>query len=140
MTLFQLSIILGLGITVAACQADSRQQILAMDSSQVAIRSIQTRAFDTTDKNLTVRNIIATMQDLGFVVDKVDEVLGTVSGTKLSGSATRMTVTARPRGQKQMAVRASAQQGLQAISNAEAYQQFFAALEKSMFLSANQID
>jgi len=125
---------------VAGCQADSRQQVLATDRSQVQLRSFQTRAFDTTDRNLTVRNVIATLQDLSFVIDKVDESLGTVSATKLSGFAMRMTVTVRPRSGRQLAVRASAQYNLNAVSDAEPYQQFFAALEKAMFLTANEVD
>jgi hypothetical protein len=52
----------------------------------------------------------------------------------------RMTVTVRPRGTTQTAVRASAQYNLVAVSDAEPYQQFFAALEKAMFLTAHQVD
>ncbi|CAA7626456.1 hypothetical protein [Magnetospirillum sp. UT-4] len=127
-------------LPLAACQTDSRQQVLATDKSQVALRAVQTRAFDTTDRNLTIRTVIATLQDLGFVVDKADEVLGTVSGTKMSGYTMRMTVTVRARGTTQMAVRASAQYNITAVSDAEPYQQFFAALEKAMFLTANEVD
>ena len=125
---------------LTACQTDSKDQILATDKSQVELRSVQTRAFDTADKSLVVRNVIATLQDLGFVTDKVDDAMGTVSGTKLAGYAMRMTVTVRPRGTKQMAVRASAQYNLVAVSDAAPYQQFFAALGKAMFLTANEVD
>lgn len=125
---------------LSACQTDSRQQVLLTDRGQVELRAIQTRAFDTTDKNQTIRTVIATLQDLGFVIDKADEQLGAVSATKLSGYAMRMTVTVRPRGTTQTAVRASGQYNLVAVSDAEPYQQFFAALEKAMFLTANQVD
>lgn len=128
------------GGAVWGCQTDSKQQILATDRSQVELRAVQTRAFDTRDQSLTVRNVLATLQDLGFVVDKVDDRLGTVSATKLSGYAMRMTVTVRPRGTTQTAVRASAQFNLTAVSDAAPYQQFFAALEKAMFLTANAVD
>jgi hypothetical protein len=126
--------------SLASCQTDSKQQVLLTDKSQVELRAVQTRAFDTVDKNTTVRTVIATLQDLGFVIDKADEYLGTVSATKLSGYAMRMTVTVRPRGTKQMAVRASAQYNINAVSDALPYQQFFAALEKAMFLKANEVD
>ena len=125
---------------LAGCVSDSRQEVLLVDKSQVELRAVQTRAFDTTDKALTIRNVISTLQDLSFVVDKVDETLGTVSGTKLSGYAMRMTVTIRPRGESQMAVRASAQYNLNAVSDAAPYQQFFSALEKAMFLTAHDVD
>ncbi len=129
-----------LALMLTGCQVDSKQQVLHTDRSQVEMRAIGTRAFDTTDRALTMRNVIATMQDLGFVVDKADTALGTVSGTKLSGYAMRMTVTVRPRGTTQLAVRASAQYNIVAVSDAEPYQQFFAALEKAMFLQAHQVD
>jgi hypothetical protein len=122
------------------CQTDSKQQIMLTDKTQVELRAIQTRGFDTTDKPLAVRNVISTLQDLGFVVDKVDDTLGTISGTKLSGYAMRMTVTVRPHGKAQLAVRASAQYNLTAVSDPKPYQQFFAALEKAMFLTANEVD
>ena len=34
---------------VTGCQTNSRQQILSMDTSQVALRSTQSRVFDTVD-------------------------------------------------------------------------------------------
>ena len=129
-----------LALFLAGCQMDSRAQVLAMTESQVQLRSIQTRAFDTTDRETTLRTIIATLQDLAFVVDKADAVLGTVSATKLSGYRLRMTVTVRPRGNTQLLVRASAQYNLQAIEDPEPYQQFFAALGRAMFLTAHAVD
>ena len=127
-------------LALPACQTDSRQQVLFTDRSQVELRSVQTRVFDTTDRNKTVRTVIATLQDLGFVIDKADEQLGTVSATKLSGYVMRMTVTVHERGTLRTAVRASAQYNLVAVSDAAPYQQFFAALEKAMFLTAHQVD
>jgi hypothetical protein len=127
-------------LTLFGCQEDSKRQVLLTTKSQVELRAVQTRSFDTTDRNKTVRAVIATLQDLGFVIDKADEALGAVSGTKLAGYAMRMTVTVAPRGAKQTAVRASAQYNLDAVTDAAPYQQFFAALEKAMFLTANQVD
>jgi hypothetical protein len=51
-----------------------------------------------------------------------------------------MTVTVRPRGQTQLLVRANAQYNLTAVEDPEPYQQFFAALEKSVFLTAHNVD
>jgi hypothetical protein len=94
----------------------------------------------STDRIGTLRTVIATLQDLGFVVDKADEILGTVSATKLSGYQLRMTVTVRPRGEKQLLVRANAEFGDKAVEDPQPYQNFFAALEKSMFLTAQEVD
>ncbi len=127
-------------VLLAACQTNSRDQVLATDKNQVALRAIQQRVFDATDKEATLRTVIATMQDLGFVIDKADNVLGSVSGTKLDGYQLRMTVTVRPRGETQLIVRANAQYNLTAVEDPEPYQQFFAALQRSMFLTAQQVD
>jgi len=83
---------------------------------------------------------MSTLQDLGFVLDKADAILGTVSATKLKGYALRMTVTVRTRGKTQLLVRANAQYNLQPVTDPEPYRQFFASLEKAMFLTAHQAD
>jgi len=127
-------------LTLVGCQMDSKEQILASESSQVQLRSIQSRAFDTREREKTLRTVIATMQDLGFVIDKADSDLGTVSGTKLDGYQLRMTVTVQPRGETQLVVRANAQYNIEAVEDPLPYQQFFTALEKAMFLTAHQVD
>ena len=121
------------------CEA-SKSQLLAADESQVRLRSIQTRAFDTVDRIMVLRAVMATLQDLGFVINDADEALGTVTGTKLDRYALKMTVTVRGRGETQTLVRASAQYNLQAVEDPQPYQQFFDALGKSMFLAAQQVD
>lgn len=128
-----------LALTLYACAA-KQKDILRAEESQVKLRSIQSRVFDTTDPNRLLRTIIATLQDLGFVIDDADETLGTVSGTKRSGYALRMTVSIRPKGDNQMIVRSNAQYNLQTVEDPEPYQQFFAALSKSLFLEAQQIE
>ena len=120
--------------------SDSRVQVLSADQSQVALRSIQTRAFDTGDKSTTLRSVISTLQDLGFVIEEADDVLGTVSATKLDNYELRITVTVRPRGATQMLVRANAQFEDRAVEDPLPYQRFFASLERSMFLTAQQVD
>ena len=133
-------IVVSAALILAGCQTDSKQQVLAVTKSQVELRSFQTRAFDTTDKEKTLRTVMATLQDLSFVLDKADAILGTVSGTKLDGYQLRITVTVRPRGETQMLVRANAQYNITAVEDPEPYQQFFIALEKSMFLTAHEVD
>lgn len=122
---------------LTGCQTTSRNQIMAASASQVELRNYQSRRFDTADKEKTLRTVMATLQDLGFIIDKADMVLGSVSGTKLSGYSLRMTVTVRPKGQEQMLVRANAQYNITAVEDPEPYQQFFVSLEKSMFLTAH---
>ena len=120
--------------------ATTQERLFDSDTSQVQLRSIQTRAFDTKDKVKTLRTVIATLQDLGFVIDKADSTLGIVSATKLEDYILRITVTVRPRGETQLLVRANAQYNVEPIKDPELYQQFFTSLEKAMFLTAHHAD
>ena len=132
--------ILLLVVTLSGC-ATPAVNALESSQSQVKLRSIQTRAFDTTDKKKMMQTIISTMQDLDFVIDKADFMLGSVTGSKFLGQAVvTMSVTVRPRGEKQLLVRANAQYGIHSVEDLATYQDFFAALEKAMFLTAQQVD
>jgi exosome complex RNA-binding protein Csl4 len=126
-------------LLVVSCQT-TQERLLDSGTSQVQLRSIQSRAFDITDKQKCLRTIIATLQDLDFVIDKADHVLGTVSATKLNRYALRITVSVRPRGSSQLMVRASVQYENEPVHDPEPYQSFFTALEKAMFLTAHQVD
>ncbi|MES9994674.1 hypothetical protein [Desulfovibrio aminophilus] len=134
-----LFLVLAAALLASAC-VNPNKQALATSESQVQLRNIQSRAFDTTDREKTLRTVIATLQDLGFVIDKADGTLGTVSATKLSGYQMRMTVTVQTKGTTQTRVRANAQLGLEAVEAPLPYQQFFQSLEKAMFLTANMDD
>jgi len=125
-------------IALVSC-AGKQQNILETSEPQVKLRSMQSRVFDITDQNLLLRTIIATFQDLGFVIDDAEESLGTVSGTKRSGYSLRMTVSIRPRGTQQMIVRSNIQFNLQTIEEPEPYQYFFSTLSKALFLEAQPV-
>ncbi|MBM3247996.1 MAG: hypothetical protein FJZ10_01025 [Candidatus Omnitrophica bacterium] len=135
-------IILLLFSVMALCGcATSAVSALGSNESQVKLRSIQTRAFDTTDKKKMMQTVISTMQDLDFVIDKADLMLGSVTGTKFLGYAVvTMTVIVRPRGENQLLVRANAQYGVNSVEDPATYQDFFTALEKAIFLTAQQVD
>ena len=126
-------------IMLVSCAA-KQQNILQTSQPQVRLRSMQSRVFDIADQNQLLRTIIATFQDLGFVIDDAEESLGTVSGTKRSGYSLRMTVSIRPRGTHQMIVRSNIQFNLQTIEEPQPYQYFFTTLSKALFLEAQPID
>ena len=118
----------------------SLDQVTKTGQSAVQMRSYQERAFDTADKQQTLRSVIATLQDLNFVLDKADLDLGMVTATKLSGYDLRVTVTVRPRGDTQMLVRMNAGYEEEPVKDLKFYRDFFAALEKAMFLTAHEVD
>jgi hypothetical protein len=140
------SSLLALTIATALLTGCQTMKERVLDSSadgqtSVELRAMQSRSFDTPDKQKTMRSVIATLQDLGFVVDKADLDLGSVSATKLSGYALRMTVSVRPGATgKTMIVRANAQYNNMAVTEPKPYQDFFVSLQKSMFLQANNVD
>jgi hypothetical protein len=137
-TRFSLVVCLAAGVVcLASGCGTSRQQVLQADESAVKLRSMQTRVFDTTDRVKMLRTIMATLQDLSFVIDTADETIGSVTATKLNYYALKMTVTVRPRNDRQLLVRANAQYNLKAVESPEPYQDFFASLEKAIFLTAH---
>lgn len=127
-------------VFLGSCAIPSQDSRILEGGNQLELRSMQTRTFDTGDQNTVIRNVISTLQDFNFVIDKADAELGTVTATKLSGYQIRMTVTVRSKSAEQVLVRANAQYNLKAIEEPEVYQTFFAALAKSLFLSANSVE
>jgi hypothetical protein len=125
-------------LLAAGCASGYSKREVLDAGSQVEIRSYQTRSYDTTDKIRVLRSVMATLQDLGFVIDKADDVVGVVSATKLNGYAMSMTVSVRANGE-QIVVRANAQYGLKAIEQPGPYQDFFNALDKGLFLDRNML-
>ncbi len=128
-----------LPLLLLACSNQPNEEIM-QGASPVQLRSYQTRVFDSSEKLPMLRSVIATLQDLGFIIDEANADLGTVTGTRASGSRIRITVAVRPRGDSQLSVRASAYIDLNPIEDPEPYQDFFNALEKAVFLTAQQVD
>lgn len=147
-TLYSASRFLALLIVVGAltaCQTTRGDNIMMSQKGAVELRSMQSRAFDTPDRYKTLRAIVATLQDLGYSIDKVETGAGTVSATKLT--ALRLTASVYPRGTTQTIVRANAmvkveQQKMQnQVDDPVFYQQlFFEPLSKSLFLTALQVE
>ncbi len=63
-------------------QWDSREQIWLSEESQVKLRSAQSRVFDTANRVAVLEAVVATMQDLGFIVEVLDQELGIISAKK----------------------------------------------------------
>ena len=112
---------------------------MKMETGQINLRSMQTRAFDTTDEKKALRSVISTLQDFDFLIDEANKVLGLVSATRRTDWA-QMTVTVRPRGETQVVVRANMEYNRKGVEDPSAYLKFFTHLEKSMFLTALEVD
>ena len=108
--------------------------------TQLETRQIQTREYDTLDKPMTMRSVIATLQDLGFTIDQADADLGTVTATRLHEYTMRMTVTVVERENNRISVRANARINEDSVTDAATYQDFFVVLDKAMFLTLHKVD
>jgi len=131
--------------TVLAGCATSPPDVTGAEQS-LALRQIQTREYDTLDKALTLRAVVSTLQDLDFIIDSADADIATVTATRLYQRAhyetyvMRITVTVRDMEGTRVAVRANARLQDKAIDTPETYQDFFAALDKAMFLVEQKVD
>lgn len=135
-----LIIALTVAVLPLGCATTTERVLDAGDETQLQKRSYESRIFDTSDKEKVLRAIIATLQDLGFVTDRADFTLGTVSGTKYERYQIKITVSVRPRGKDRIMVRANAQFNIEPINDPKQYQDFFSSLEKSLFLAAHEAD
>ncbi|MFC7609461.1 hypothetical protein [Teichococcus aestuarii] len=84
---------------------------------------------------------LSALQDLGFVVDRADTVLGTISATRYgNGGLVRFTVTLRRGEGNRTIVRASGQMNQYELSDPAPFQRFFETLSQALFLQANAIE
>jgi len=113
---------------------------VAGPGTQLEMRQIQTREYDTLDKAMTMRSVIATLQDLGFTIDQADADLGAVTATRLHEYTMRMTVTVVERDNQRISVRANARINEDGVTDAATYQDFFVVLDKAMFLTRHKVD
>ena len=134
-------------LTACAAPPPAERGVLTSPESQLKLRSIQSRAYDTTDRQNVLRGVIATLQDLEFIIEAADANLGTVTARKFllvrgAGLARdlTLTVTVRPRGETQMLVRLNAEYNRRAVEDPEVYQRFFLVLGRSLFLSGQEVD
>ena len=115
--------------------------LLAPTEEQMKLRNMQTRNFDVTDRMVAMRGVISALQDLGFIIERANEPLGLVTGSRFAEpnfyDVVGITVTVRPVNEKQIAIRANAIFNNQPITDPEVYRNFFATLERSLFIGRN---
>ena len=132
-------VVLLIMLSVGGCSSVRQQSVLGNAYSQTETKNYQSRKFDTTDKDLVLRAVIATMQDLGFIIDRADEGLGIVSGTSFKNDS-KLSVSVRPSEQKQTLVRINAQVKKKELKEPVAYQNFFDSLSRSLSLESHEIE
>ena len=138
--LYLLSSIIILSFIFTGCASTSQNELLSAEQSQVQLRNIQSRAYDTQDTDKVIRSSLASLQDLDFVIDKADKSIGMITATKLfSGTRLTVTITIRSRGKRTL-VRMNAEHRQRAVKDPVHYQNFFTVLSKALFLDAIPVD
>lgn len=136
-----LVLIIAAALVQAACTSPPpapSAPLLAPTEEQMKIRNMQTRSFDVTDRMVAMRAVISALQDLGFIIERANEPLGLVTGARFAEpnfyDVVGITVTVRTLNEKQTTIRANAIFNNQPITDPEVYRNFFATLERSLFI------
>jgi hypothetical protein len=115
------------------------QDLLAPTEAQMKMRSFQTRTFDVKDRQLAMRGVIAALQDLGFIIERANDALGLVTAARFAEpnyyDVVGITVTVRQETEGRMMIRANAIHNNKPIEDPKVYQNFFATLERSLFVT-----
>ena len=133
-------LILAVGLLVQGCAAPQPSpDLLAPTEAQMKLRSIQTRTFDVKDRHQALRGVVAALQDLGFIIERANEPLGLVTAARFAEpnyfDVVGVTVTVRPQAEDRMMIRANAIYNNKPIEDPKVYQNFFATLERSLFIT-----
>ena len=158
---------LGVG-AVSASAAASQVQEKGPAKSQLEIRSLQTRTYDTHDSKMVMRTMLNVLQDEGFIVKEANAEMGFLTaskemdvqtkeavfwgtffgGTWEKGAVVEATANVSEFG-KQTKVRVNFQKKIydsvgkvtkaDQIQDPEFYQEFFAKVDKGMFLQKEKL-
>lgn len=130
-------------LSLSACVTNQPPPVILSKKSAVELRSIQTRAFETSDEHKVYRAILSVMQDLGYAITSLEPEAGTVTGNKLA--QLDLTASISSSNEKTTTVRANAvvkmtpQKMMQShqVDSPEFYQKrFFEPLSQALFLDA----
>jgi hypothetical protein len=132
-------VIAGFSFVLGCTTPEPSQDLLAPTDAQMKIRSIQTRTFDVKDRQAAMRAVIAALQDLGFIIERANEPLGLVTAARFAEpnfyDVVGVTVTVRPETNGRIMIRANAIYNNKPIEDPKVYQNFFATLERSLFVT-----
>ena len=133
-------LVLAWALAAVACTAPKPPpDLLAPTEAQMKLRSFQTRSFDEVGRKQAIRGVIAALQDLGFIIERANEPLGLVTAARFAEpnyyDVLGVTVTVRPQEGGSVMIRANAIFNNKPIEDAKVYQNFFATLERSLFIT-----
>lgn len=133
-------VLLVAGLLMQGCAApEPSEDLLAPTEAQMKLRSFQTRTFEVKDRKLAMRAVIAALQDLGFIIERANEPLGLITAARFAEpnyyDVLAVTVTVRPQAEGRMMIRANAIYNNKPIDDPKAYQNFFATVERSLFIT-----
>lgn len=132
-------VIVGFFLVLGCATPEPSQDLLAPTEAQMKIRSVQTRTFDVKDRQAAMRAVIAALQDLGFIIERANEPLGLVTAARFAEpnfyDVVGVTVTVRPETNGRIMIRANAIYNNKPIEDPKVYQNFFATLERSLFVT-----
>jgi hypothetical protein len=131
---------LALGLSIVACKApEPAPTLLAPTEAQTRLRGYQSRTFEIGDRLAAMRGVMGVLQDLGFVIERANEPLGLVTGARFAepnyADVVGVTVTVRPQEGQRMLIRVNAIFNNRPVEDPQVYQNFFAALERSLFVT-----
>ena len=132
-------LVFSLAVLLQACSSTPQkppEDLLSLTEAPMKIRSYQSRSYDAKDQKKVLRAVVAALLDLGFIIERVNVPLGLVTAGKFAKSGfVEATVTVRPKGEERMEIRANALFNTRPIEDPKAYQNFFSAVQRSLFLS-----
>ncbi len=135
-----IALLLTWGLLLQACAPPQPgPDLLAPTAAQMKLRSYQSRSFEVTDPSQAMRGVVAALQDLGFIIERANEPMGLVTAARFAEpnytDVMGITVTVRPQTEGHMMIRANAIYNNKPIEDPKVYQNFFATLERSLFIS-----
>ncbi len=130
-----------LSVVTACASPQPAPNLLAPNAEQLKLRAMQSRSFDVGDRATAIRAVVEALQDLGFIIERANGPLGLVTAARFAEpryfDVVGVTVTVRPEGEGQMMIRVNAIYNNEPVSDPKVYQNFFATLERSMFMGRN---
>ena len=134
---------LAFALVAAGCATPPAEpeDLLAPKEEQMQLRSMQSRSYEVESRRQAMRGVIEALQDLGFIIERANEPLGLVTAARFAEpryfDVMSVTVTIREVSEGNFIIRANAIFNNEPITDAKVYQNFFATLERSMFIGRN---